>query len=207
MVAEKSQEVIDSNLLIVWGGVFKNYDKGEHIFHEGAHPHFYHQVIEGKVKMVSESEAGKEFIQGFFTDGQSFGEPPVFDGSEYPASAIAQQPSVVIRLNIPSFIQLLKENFDIHWTITKLLAQRILNKALILKEISCNGPEERILSILKHYKKDKLNENSTSEKIKIDYTRQQIADMSGLRVETVIRVMRSLNEKEILTIKGGKVFY
>jgi CRP/FNR family transcriptional regulator, cyclic AMP receptor protein len=207
MLVEKTHEVIDSNLLIVWGGVFKNYDKGDYIFHEGGHAHFYHQVIEGRVKMVSEAETGKEFIQGFFTDGQSFGEPPIFEGSEYPASAIAQQPSVIIRLNVPSFIQLLKENFDIHWTITKLIAQRILSKALTLKEISCNGPEERILSILNHYKKDKLNGHTTLERIKIDYTRQQIADMSGLRVETVIRAMRNLNEKEILTIKGGKVFY
>jgi CRP/FNR family transcriptional regulator, cyclic AMP receptor protein len=207
MLAEKTQEVIDSNLLIVWGGVFKNYEKGDFIFHEGTHAHFYHQVIEGRVKMVSESETGKEFIQGFFSDGQSFGEPPIFEGCEYPASAIAQQPSVIIRLNVPSFIQLLKENFDVHWTITRLLAHRLFNKTLVLKEISCCGPEDRILSILKNYKKHKLNRETSIERIKIDYTRQQIADMSGLRVETVIRAMRHLNEKEILTIKGGKVFY
>ena len=37
-------------------------------------------------------------------------------------------------------------------------------------------------------------------------TRQQIADMTGLRVETVIRAMRNMHEKGELTIEKGKVF-
>jgi CRP-like cAMP-binding protein len=38
-------------------------------------------------------------------------------------------------------------------------------------------------------------------------TRQQIADFTGLRVETVIRVIRILHEKKLLAIQKGKVFY
>src|SRR5215213_5954926 len=108
---ENVQEIIDSNLLILLGGVFKNYNKGEYIFKEGQQPHFYHQIIKGKVRMFNESENGKEFIQGFFSTGQSFGEPPIFIPTTYPASAIAEEPSVIIRLNIPSFTQLLRDNF------------------------------------------------------------------------------------------------
>ena len=200
-------EAIDTNLLILCGGVFKNYDKGEYIFHEGQHPHFYYQVVEGKIKMVNETEEGKDFIQGFFSPGQSFGEPPIFINDVYPASALAEQPSVVIRLNIPSFIQLLKDNFDAHWNISKLLSYRLRRKSNALKEISCHTPEQRILSLLSNFKREMLEDDATDAKIKIEYTRQQIADMTGLRVETVIRVMRSLYDKNILTIEKGKVFY
>ena len=38
-------------------------------------------------------------------------------------------------------------------------------------------------------------------------TRQQIADLTGLRVETVIRVIRNLHMSGKLTIKHGKIFY
>jgi CRP/FNR family transcriptional regulator, cyclic AMP receptor protein len=198
-------ETVDSNMLIVWGGVFKNYDKDEYIFQEGQHPHFYHQVVEGRVKMLNESDDGKEFIQGFFTAGQSFGEPPIFDESEYPASAKTDMPSVIIRLHIATFMQMLKDNFDIHLNITTLLAHRLKNKANNLKEISCHNPEHRILSILNNYKKD--NHYNSAGKAKIEFTRQEIADMSGLRVETVIRAMRTLHDKKKLTIEHGKVFY
>ncbi|HEX8676922.1 MAG TPA: Crp/Fnr family transcriptional regulator [Segetibacter sp.] len=205
---EKVQEIIDSNLLILSGGVFKNYDKGEYIFKEGQQPHFYHQIIKGKVRLVNESDNGKEFIQGFFSPGQSFGEPPIFITGAYPTSAIAVQPSVIIRLSIPSFTQLLRENFDVHWSMTRLLSQRIKNKSITLKEITCHNPHERIFSLLNNFKQEKMrNGAAATEKIKIDYTRKQIADMTGMRVETVIRVMRNFYDKKILIIEKGKVFY
>jgi CRP/FNR family cyclic AMP-dependent transcriptional regulator len=203
---EVIKEAIDVNLLILCGGVYKNYDKDEYIFHEGQLPHFYHQVVEGKVKMVNEEE-GKDFIQGFFSAGESFGEPPIFISDVYPASAIAEQPSIVIRLSIPSFIQLLKDNFDAHWNISQLLASRLRRKATALKEITCYSPEHRILSLLSNFKREMLKDDTAAEKVRIEYTRQQIADMTGLRVETVIRVMRNLFDKSILTIEKGKVFY
>jgi DNA-binding transcriptional regulator YhcF (GntR family) len=37
--------------------------------------------------------------------------------------------------------------------------------------------------------------------------RRQIAEMTGLRVETVIRVMRNLNEKGIIQIRNRKAYY
>jgi CRP-like cAMP-binding protein len=199
-------ETIDTNVLIVWGGVFKNYDKEEYIFQEGQHAHFYHQVVEGRVKMLNEGDEGKEFIQGFFTAGQSFGEPPIFDGGEYPASAKSDGPSVIIRLHIATFMQMLKENSDIHLNITTLLARRLRSKTNNLKEISCHNPEHRILTILDNYKKDNQHPDA-GKKTRIDFTRQEIADMSGLRVETVIRAMRTLHDKKKVFIEHGKVFY
>ncbi len=202
---EKIFETIDINLLLVWGGVYKNYDKEEYIFQEGQHAHFYHQIVEGRVRMMNESDEGKEFIQGIFTAGQSFGEPPIFDGSEYPASAKTDSSAIIIRLHVSTFMQMLKDNFDIHLSITSLLAHRLINKANNLKEISCHTPEHRILSILDTYKKD--NQVLNGAKTKIDFTRQEIANMSGLRVETVIRAMRNLHDRKIISIERGKVFY
>lgn len=207
MENERDKEVIDTNLLILFGGVFKNYDKDEYIFKEGQHPHFYHQLVEGKVRMVNEVDNGKDFIQGFFTPGQSFGEPPIFIDDVYPASAITVQPSVVIRLNISSFKQLLKDNFEAHLNITRLLSQRLKNKSNALKEISLHTPEHRILFLLSNLKKELYSDNLSTDKMKVEYTRKQIADMTGLRVETVIRVMRGLFEREILTIEKGKVYF
>jgi CRP-like cAMP-binding protein len=58
--------------------------------------------------------------------------------------------------------------------------------------------------LLKEYKKSHSHLNG--DKLKIDLTRQQIADMTGLRVETVIRSMRELHDKGQLNIEKGKVY-
>jgi CRP-like cAMP-binding protein len=54
----------------------------------------------------------------------------------------------------------------------------------------------------------KLNQTHiTPEDSLVILTRQQIADLTGLRVETVIRVIRNLHMSGKLSIKHGKIFY
>jgi CRP-like cAMP-binding protein len=39
----------------------------------------------------------------------------------------------------------------------------------------------------------------------LDITKQQLADMSGLRVETVIRIMKKIEEKGMIETKRGNI--
>ncbi|RXK57871.1 Crp/Fnr family transcriptional regulator [Lacibacter luteus] len=196
--------MIDTDLLLAWGATLHNIEKGQVLFCEGNNAHFYYQVVEGRIKMCNCNDEGKEFIQGFFEAGESFGEPPLFDDATYPASAVADTDSIVIRLRKENFLQLLKDNFEIHFGFTQTLARRLRFKSMMSKEISSYGPSHRIISLLNEYKKS--HGIPANEKLKIDLTRQQIADMTGLRVETVIRSIRELHEKGKLQIERGKVF-
>ena len=57
---------------------------------------------------------GKEFIQGIFTAGDSFGEVPLFINKKYPANATAITYSGVYALKRNSFIKLLHLNPEIN---------------------------------------------------------------------------------------------
>ena len=57
--------------------LLENVKKDQTIFYEGDQAMFYYEVIEGSVKMVNINEDGKEFIQGIFKRGESFGEAVV----------------------------------------------------------------------------------------------------------------------------------
>lgn len=195
---------INTDLLLAWGATFHNYNKGHVLFCEGDSAHFYYQIAEGKIKMCNCNDVGREFIQGIFGAGESFGEPPLFDEGTYPASAVAETDCIILRLRKENFLQLLKDNFEIHFCFTQILAKRLRFKSLMCNEISSYRPSHRILSLLREYKKSQGYLNGV--KLKIDLTRQQIADMTGLRVETVIRSMRDLHEKGELLIEKGKVF-
>jgi CRP/FNR family transcriptional regulator, cyclic AMP receptor protein len=199
-----AQRVIDTDLLLAWGATFHEHEKNHVLFCEGDTAYFYYQVVDGRIKMCNCNDDGKEFIQGIFEAGESFGEPPLFDGGTYPASAVADVNTTVIRLRKENFLHLLKDNFDIHYSFTQTLARRLRFKSIMSKEISSYGPAHRILSLLKEYKKSRGYVNGSM--LKIDYTRQQIADMTGLRVETVIRSIRELYEKGELKIEKGKVY-
>lgn len=196
--------MIDIDLLLAWGGAFKKVPKGTTIFGEGSTCCFYHQLVSGQVKWVNINDEGKEFIQIIIDPGESFGELPLFDDNHYGATGIAAEDSIIIRLHKPVFKQLLNENQDIHFKFSRLLAQRIRFKFMLLQSIACQDPEVRISTLLNYFKKE--NKNFCPQCNQLKLTRQQIADMTGLRVETVIRSMRNMHEKGNLLIAKGKVY-
>jgi CRP/FNR family transcriptional regulator, cyclic AMP receptor protein len=177
--------------------------KDQMLFHEGDAAIDYMQVECGTVKMFIVSSEGQEFIQGIFNAGESFGEPALIGKFPYPGSVVAIEASKIWKLPADYFFQMLKENFDLHLKMDQVLCQRLRYKSMVLSEISSHEPEHRILSLLKHFKSK--NTPSTPIKSIIPYTRQQLADMTGLRVETVIRAVKKMEKEKKLSLEGHKI--
>lgn len=196
--------MVDIDLLLAWGAAYKKVTIDEIIFKESTNCQFYYQLISGRVRWVNIDEEGREFIQTIIDPGECFGEMTLFDDGPFCASAIAEEDSVIIRLHKPSFLQLIKENPDIHFAFSKLMAKRVRFKFLLLKSLALHAPEARIATLLNYLKKENKNFCLNCNQLKL--TRQQIADMTGLRVETVIRTMRNMHEKGELIIDKGKVY-
>jgi CRP/FNR family transcriptional regulator, cyclic AMP receptor protein len=180
--------------------------KDQTLFDEGARAVDYYQVEEGSVKMFIVSPDGQEFIQGIFSPGESFGEPALLGSFPYPGSAKAIEAGSVWKLSGNYFFEMLKENFDLHLKVTQVLCQRLRYKSMVLSEISSHDPDHRISSLLQYYK-SKNARPGESGPIRIPYTRQQIADMSGLRVETVIRTVKRMEKEGKLALEGHKIVF
>lgn len=196
--------MIDINVLLACGATYKKVEKDEVIFEEGSHCHYYYQLVEGRVKWININEAGKEFIQNLIEPGESFGELPLFDDGVYAASSIADKNSLLIRLPKKAFLGLLQDFPEMHFKFTRLMAFRLRYKFLILKTIASENPQARIFALLNYLKQE--NQNG-SGKMEVKLTRQQIANMTGLRVETVIREIKKLNKNHYVTIEKGKVYF
>lgn len=194
---------IDYNILITYGGYAKKINKGHIIFHEGDNPVYYYQVISGAVKMFSLSDDDKELILGVFTDGQSFGEPPLFIGKTYPGSAQAIADTVLVKIAKTGFLSILKDYHNICFQLLTTFADRIYSKAKITHILNVAKPEERIQMFFGELKQRQKIEG----KLLIPYTRQQIADFTGLRVETVIRTMLRMCKEGKLKMVDHKVYY
>lgn len=194
--------MIPENIILDFNGTIKTYAKDQIIFNEGKLADYYFQIKIGQVKMFNLTEDGKEFVQGFFDDGNSFGEPPLFGAFRYPSSALALVESEIYLLKKDSFLQLLKTYPDIHLKFTKLICKRMVYKAKIVREVSIYPPEHRILTLLHHLKGNSVKDNS----FEVPLTRQQISELTGLRVETVIRAIKKLEKSGALAIIDRKVF-
>ena len=197
--------MIPEKLLESYKARQKKYLKGELIFQEGSLPANYYQILEGEVKMCNFNNEGREFIQGIFYEKQSFGEPPLFLNRAYPANAIAVSDCVIAVLSKNNYLDLVRDNPEIALAIIEHLAHRLHYKSVMAAEISSQEPEHRLLKLIDYsitfFKTDK-----EANGFRINLTRQQMADLTGLRVETVIRAIKALEKKGAIKIINRKVY-
>ena len=200
-----SEPMIPDEVWQQYGGRIVQVSKGEAIFDQGQTASAFFQVRQGSVKMVSYNEHGREFVQGMFTDGQSFGEPPFFNDVPYPAAAVAVVDSTVWKCGREGFLRLLAEQPAIHLQVTKVLSGRLVYKSMMLAEIAVEEAEHRLHTLIEYFRSIEAAEGA---RYRVPLTRQQLADMTGLRVETVVRSIKAMEHKGLLTIDdNGKVVW
>jgi CRP-like cAMP-binding protein len=177
--------------------------KGETLFDQGTTASHFYQVRTGRMKMVSYNEQGREFVQGLFTEGQSFGEPPFFNDVPYPAAAIAVTDASVWVCGREPFLRMLAEHPDIHLQLTKVLSGRLVYKSMMLAEIAVEEAEHRLATLIEYFRASAPA--AAPGAYRVPFTRQQLADMTGLRVETVVRSIKAMEQKGELEIEDGKI--
>lgn len=177
---------------------------GEVIFKEGGIARFYYQLKSGSVKWYNQLETGDELLQMMVYPGDCFGEIALFDQKAYAASAVAHENCEIWVLDIEHFKKVLADHPEIQELMMKRLAERIRYKFVSSKAMAFINADLRITQLFDLFKAERTNIDPTSGKLLL--TRQELADMTALRVETVIRTLRKLKETGKLRIERGKVY-
>jgi CRP-like cAMP-binding protein len=198
---------IDYNILIAYGGISKKYDKGEYIYKEDIQPKSYFQIISGEVKVFSSNKNGKELIQGIYIEKHSFGEPALLLDKPYPNSAQTTIPSIILTLQKEKFIAIINDYPELKERMIYTFSERMYEQAAHAQILVSHTPEDKIALFLMKHKKKILKNNYSMNAIIIPYTRQQIADIIGLRVETVIRTIKRMKEMEKIKIINHKIYF
>lgn len=197
--------MILENLLISFGAEMKHYKTGEIIFREEEIPMHYYQIRKGKIKLNNYTEEGKEFIQNIFSNGHSFGESLLFVEHPYPMNAVAIEDSSVFRMPKSSFLNLIQTNPEISLSIYQCLAERIYHKYIMFYNLSFQNPGSKLKLLLDYLKS--YHEDKTPYSFQVPLTRQQLASLTGLCVETVIRTIKQMEKDQIVKIEKRKIYY
>jgi CRP-like cAMP-binding protein len=196
---------IEPELLFSYGAENKLYRHNEMIYREGDHAAYYYQVVRGKVKLNSYNEEGKEFIHNIVGEKQSFGDAMIFVENFYVMNAVCIADAELIRLSKNNFLNLLKNNPDVSLEMNACLSQRLYFKAIMLQNMSSQNPIIRLEGLLNYLKS--YHDGDCGQCFPVELTRQQIANLTGLRVETVIRTLKKMEKQGKLTIKDRKILY
>ncbi len=193
-----------AELIINKGAAQVSFIKDAIVFYEGNPALYYYEIIQGSVKMFNQNISGREFTQASFKAGECFGEAPLLINKNYACSAIATENTELLKFPKEGFLELLNQEPAIQSKFLNLLAERNYEKSVTAREVINQDAEKRILSFMERYKRENTNEDS---KVMIPFTRQEIANYTGLRVETVIRTLSGMKERQLVAIVKRKLFF
>ncbi|MBO9690754.1 Crp/Fnr family transcriptional regulator [Chryseobacterium sp.] len=197
--------IICEELLFSRGASLESYEAGETIFQEGTAAKYYFQIRYGTVKLNTLLEDGKEFVHGLPFDGHCFGESYLFTSHHYAVNAVAVTNCEIIRISKTRFLEILLEKPALMLEINKYTADRLHFRYMISSFLAISDPIVKLVKLFDHLKKYFGFEEAYS--FLIPYTRQQIATLTGLRVETVIRYVKKMQEQKLVKIESSKIYY
>lgn len=178
----------------------KRFSKGEVIYKAGVTARYFYEVKTGEVKIVNCNDDGKDFIQAVYKVTESFGLPLLFTDKTYPADALAHTDCEVLIVPKRQFLILLETNYDFHFSVTKMLSEQLLFKTIMLQEVANEEAEHCLLTLIYY-----LIDQTKGVTDTLHITKQQLANMTGLRVETVIRIMKNIEDKGLIKTSRGNI--
>ena len=162
-------------------------------------------ILTGTVKITRVNDEGKEVILSLLGPGEIFGEMAILDGEARSANALAQEDCDLLAIQKNEFLNLLRKNFKISFSLMGELAKRLRKSDQQIEALSLSDAEHRIgVSILNLAEDVGVIRKGqvTIEKLPFQ---QDIANMSGTSRETVSRVLKLFEDRHMITKAGHTV--
>jgi CRP-like cAMP-binding protein len=185
--------------------IVKQFKKGQNLFTEGTYPAGIYIINKGKVKKYKSLNGGKEQIIYVCCEGELLGYAALLSEETYPDSAASLTDAVIGFLPKDKLLKLLDQYDDISKMLIKNLSHEFGVLVNFIAAFTQKTVRERValtLLILWEKFRDNVNENN---EVQIVLTREDLANMVGTAVETLVRVLHEFKKEEIIVTNGRTI--
>jgi len=183
----------------------ESFSKGDYIFLECDQPRNLYVVVKGEVKLLKQTEDGRETIVEMAYPGEIFGEEAIFDGQPYPMTAQALDEVELLSISRTDFFTFMRDNPDLALEIITELGARLREAQNTIRALAMERVEWRIARVLLMLSRKAGIVESDGVSIDLPLTRQDIADMAATTVETTIRVLSNFKKMGLVETEKGKI--
>ena len=159
-------------------------------------------LVKGSVTVAIEDDEGKEIIVAYLNDGDFFGEMGLFD-QEDPRSAWirAKSDCEVAEISYSKFRELVQEYPELLFSVSQQMATRLRNTTRKVGDLAFLDVTGRVARTLLDLTKQP-DAMTHPDGMQIKITRQEIGRIVGCSREMVGRVLKDLEEKGLVNVKG-----
>ncbi len=159
-------------------------------------------VEKGKIKVFKLSFEGKEQILHIYGPGNAFGEVPVFEGKNFPASSMALEKSSIIFLPRNKFIDIITQTPGLGMNLLADLSRRLRAFTVQIENLSLKEVPARIAAYIITLAKEQENRNQVT----LPISKAQLANLIGTTPETVSRMLKKMMEQPYIKVDTKTIF-
>jgi len=187
----------------------KSYNAKEIIIHEGDASSSLYYIIEGSVSVLAESENGEEIILAQLNQGDFFGEAGLFefekdDDVKRTARVIARSSAVIAEISYAQFKQIVSEDPAVMFLLTGQIFNRLKKTSQKVRDLIFLDVKGRIAHCLLELSSEP-DAMTHPDGMQIKVTRQDIAKMVGCSREMAGRVLKELEDEDLINAHGKTV--
>jgi CRP-like cAMP-binding protein len=183
----------------------KTYKKGEYIFLPEEHSDRVYFITEGRVKMGTYSDTGKEVTKVILHAGEVFGELALVGEGKRRDFAFAMDDTRVCILSVQDMRSLMREYNALSLFIMKLLAGRVVEMEQRLESLIFKDSRTRIVEFLHELAEKKGRRVGFEREVRRFMTHQDIANLTATSRQTVTTVLNELRNKNVLTFNRKRL--
>lgn len=175
------------------------------IIHGGDKPDSLYYIISGSVSVVSEDDDGNEMVLAYLNAGDFFGEMGLFsDKPERSAWIRARGNCDVAEISYERFRQMAKDHTEIIFQMASQMALRLRRTSDMATRLAFMDVSGRVAkTLLDLCQQPDAITHPDGMQIKI--TRQELGRIVGCSREMVGRVLKSLEQQNLLSAKGKTI--
>jgi len=176
----------------------KSYSKNDFIYFPDDRPNHIFFVKNGRVKIGSYSDDGKEIIKTVLENGEVFGEQFFLDNERMDNYAQAMEPACLLVVERDEFQKIMEQNNFMALRMAKIFGERLQKLERKFESLIFKDARSRIVDFLK----DMANEMGTpvgyETLIMHSLTHLDIARMTATSRQTVTTVLNDLRENDLI---------
>ncbi len=162
-------------------------------------------VQAGAVKLFKMAENGREQILVIERAGSTVGEFSVFDGGNFPATAVAVEDSTLLFLPKREFLELCQRNSEVALAVIRSLAWRFRYLASLVEELSLKEVSHRLARFLRDRALNLGVRTKRGIEFPLEETNQEIGAEIGTVRDLVSRNLRRFVDRGIIRLERRKV--
>jgi CRP/FNR family transcriptional regulator len=174
--------------------VRKSYKRGETVFSEGDPGIGLHIITTGRIKVFKTSPDGKEQILHIMSQGEPFGEVPVFTNQRFPANAGALTDTGTLFIPRDAFINLIRTEPSVALSMLSVLSLRLKRFTCLIEDLSLREVPARLAAYLLY----KSDQTGGSDDLNLDISKTQLAGILGTIPETLSRILARMTKEAFI---------